>query len=351
MAKEFQLTHDPVFQLNSCIWLVRKTPTSIRSPKPLLAEQGFVLRALGQKLGVAPDLQKIFREMGWSPTAPEPDVMLNHAASGNHLVIECKAHSFAIESSNTKQARKLLAVCAQPGVAVGIPPDSPGNAVVLYAVPAEDAELQRATLEKLIQEFAELGLSASQSGTLALSIEEGGLWAEIQIINIGPDSDLKGVCRRLWITDGDDEDARPLYLIPYDPTAVHNQVPSERDYCAKMLTERIITYAQMIIGRSDVPDVIRIYANDALRYSTSDISDRWQARELGNLRRRIAQGIGSTLNKGELRDKVRTTNTHVEITLASLDEQQVALGFLRKAQIQHIAMQLVDGQVQLVDED
>ncbi|MDN3360048.1 hypothetical protein [Actinomadura sp. DC4] len=265
-------------------------------------------------------------------------------------MIECKAHSFSPDSSTANQGRKLLATCSAPSAAVGVSADSSANAFVIYAVPSEDASQQLATLDKLTQELVEMEIPSSKFGVLGLSIEDGGLWAELDIPSLEEGSDLKIICKRSWITDGGDQDARPIYLVPYDPTAADNQIPQEREYCGRQLTQRILTYAMSVVGRAEVPDSIRIMANDALKSATFDISDRWQAKELDKFRSRIAQEIGSALNRGELKGKVDVRNTFVEVTLASLDEQKIALALLDKSQDGYIANQLTGDQMQVVDE-
>ncbi|CNE51368.1 Uncharacterised protein [Mycobacterium tuberculosis] len=351
MAKEFRLTHDPVFQLNACLWLVRKVPSSVHGPKPFYAEEGFVLRGIGQKLGVAETLRATFRTLKWSPDAPEPDVLLHHSVSRDHLVIECKAHSFSPTSSTAMQGRKLLSVCAIPAAAVGAEDGTQAKAIVVYALPAEDAELQRETIKKLSEELTANDLNPAASGTLGLSIHDGGLWAELTVEGIEESSVVARICRQCWITDGDEQDARPIYLIPYDPTAADNQTEEELDYCSRMLSERILTYAMSVVGRTEVPDYVYIMANDALRHATFRLSDRWHARELDKLRRRIAQELGSTLNKGALHGKVVTRKQSVEVDLATVEDQQAALGLLHKAQVQHISRQLIDPQIQINEEE
>src|SRR5690349_19104998 len=85
------LTRDPVFQLNSCLWLIKRPPsTTSAEEKGTYASVGFVLRALGRRLGISNELRERFRELTWTPEPPEPDVLLHHLASGLHLVLECK---------------------------------------------------------------------------------------------------------------------------------------------------------------------------------------------------------------------------------------------------------------------
>lgn len=351
MAKEFRLTHDPVFQLNACIWLVRKPPTRTIGPKPFYAEEGFVLRSIGQKLGVAESLRTAFRRLSWSPGAPEPDVLLHHSISRDHLVIECKAHSFSPSSTTAMQGRKLLAVCADPSAAVGAEEGSKARAIVVYALPAEDVELQQETIRALSEELLTHELTPATWGTLGFSIHDGGLWAELTVDGLDDGSVVAGLCKKCWVTDGDEQDARPIYLIPYDPTAFENQTPAEQVYCSKMLSERILTFAISIVGRSEVPDYVYIMANDALREATFRLSDRWQARELTKLRRKISHEIGAVVNKGALRGKVVVRDHVVELNLATLEDQHIALELLLRAQSHYMARQLVDPQLEIVDQE
>jgi hypothetical protein len=347
LPNEYLLTRDPVFQLNACLWLVRKPTFAPIGPKPTYAAEGFVLRAIGRKLGISPQLRTVFLSLGWTGAPPEPDVLIMHAVSRKHLVLECKASSFSSTSSTAMQARKLLALCADPDVALG----SSGKAFVVYVLSLEDAALQLTTLMELTNDLQTNQVPSAESGTLGLKIEDGGLWATLDIPTAADDAEIAPISGRVWVTDGDESDARPLYIVPYDPTAADNQSPEERSYCTKQLTERVLTYAMATLGRAGVPDYVRIVADDALKQATFNTSSLWAAHELDKLRTRIAAELYSVLNRGDMQGKVELHNRWVDVNLATLADQATALNLLLKAQPQEAANRIAESQLRLTDPD
>lgn len=327
---------------------MRKSP-AVTDSKAAYAVEGFALRSLGQKLGISEELKKKFIQLGWPPSPPEPDLLLNHVASWNHLVIECKAQGFSLGSSNIAQARKLIAVSADAKIAVGAPVGASSSAVVVYAIPAEDCTEQQETLQELSEMLIEQGLKVAPSGTLGIDISDGALWAELVIPNLPCESDIARICKRVKVTDGDEKDARPLYLVPYDPTAADNQQPEEKEYCLKLLIQRVLSCVIKRIGQADVPDAVHIVANDVLQEATFEISDRWRARELNKLKQEINEQVGSVLNKGSLHGKVSVESGHVQVNLADSDDREAAINLLLKAQTKNMARQLAVDQLRIGD--
>ncbi|XVQ86502.1 hypothetical protein ACQP2K_03480 [Microbispora siamensis] len=301
-------------------------------------------------MGVSDALKKSFRELGWTPDPPEPDVLIYHAESRDSLVIECKAQSFTPASSTAQQGRKLLGVCAEPDIAVGSPKGA-GEAYVVYALPLEDVEEQQQTLGALNGEVAEAGLSYAKSGTLGFEITDGGLWAELAIPDATEGSTITSICKRVWVTDGDDGAARPIYLVPYDPTAIDNQEPEEKEYCTNLLVQRVLTHAMSMLGRAEVPNFVRIHAHDALREATFQVSDYWQASELNKLQNRIARTLASYLNKGAFKEKVQLSGSCVEVHLENLGAQEAILAMLLKARTEVMAQAVLDPQMALNEVD
>lgn len=339
-----RLTRDPVFQINCCLWLVQQPGIQRDGRRPSFASHGFVLRALGRKLANSPATKAKFRELGWSPAPPEPDVLIKHAATHKHLVLECKASSFSPSSSTSTQARKLLALCAEPDSALGVP----AKAFVVYVLTESDCERQQSTLRDLSREIVESGLPVAEAGTLGLTFEDGSLWAVLSIATVGGDREIESIRGKNWIADGDDEGARPLYIIPYDPAAADNQDPKELEYCTKQLLERCLTSAMQIVGRSFVPDDVCISADEILRMATFNVSDKWHAAgDVNKLKGRIANELGRVLMRGDFKDKVTMHDRSVTITLATHDDQEAALSLLLKTQTEQVAARIAVPQLNL----
>ncbi|MEV5316893.1 hypothetical protein AB0K92_04320 [Streptomyces sp. NPDC052687] len=191
------------------------------------------------------------------------------------------------------------------------------------------------------------GFDTSEYGTLGLSIDEKGLWAELRLSAESGKEHLTNVLGPVLITPAASGDARPLYLIPFDPTTEENQDPDERRYCHRMLLERFYIAGIQAIGTADVPDVLIIKADDLFRKATHEYSDKWQARELSGLKSRLIQGMAKTLNKGTLKGAVIANNTSLEIRLRDEDDRNAAISLLLKANSEQLAIKNMSGQTEL----
>lgn len=334
------LTRDPVFQVNACLWLVFKSPAL--SEVPSYNSAGFLLRALGKKLGISPTLRARLVALAWRPEPPSPDVLFRHVPSHKHLVLECKASSFSASSTTAQQARKLLTLCGDPNAALGVT----ASAIVVYVLPVEDTSLQLETLRELASELSDLKLEPiADSGVMGLSIEDDGLWATLILLASGGHAELRPVEGRVRINDGVQGEARPLYLIPYDPAAADNQSRAELEYCTQQLVERILNFATSVVGRSEVPNIVCIDPAEAMKQATFGASDYWQANDVATLRKKIEDQIFRTLNRGELQGKVERVGKKVDITLADHDDQRIAVSLLQKSSPSAVARQVMDSQL------
>lgn len=250
-------------------------------------------------------------------------------------------------SSTAEQGRKLLAACSDPNAALG----GAQHAYVIYVIPAEDVELQTATLLHLTAELNGHGLSPAESGTIGLSITPDGLWAELSLIKKTARTEILDLCTAVQVTEGSKDGARPLYIIPFDPAAAANQSPAELAYCKRLLSERLCTYSMGEIGRADVPDNVHITGDDAVRSATFNTSVRWRARELVKLREQAVTEIYTILDKGDLRGRVRRSREYLELNLADQDQQRYALSLLARAPIDTMADRLLPAQLTLDEAD
>lgn len=335
------LTRDPVFQVNSCLWLVAKSTPAKDGKRPFF-DAGYRLRSLGSKLAFSLEVRTRVAQCGWGRNPPEPDLLFHHLASGDHLVLECKASSFSKDSSTAGQARKLLISCADSTTAVGID----GQAVVVYVLPSEDCSLQTETLSEITDELTEDGFVTALYGVLGLKIDDDGLWAELRISR-DPSPHLAELADRFLIIAGASSEARPLYLIPYDPTAADNQSREEREYCHRVLLERFYLAAVQVIGTADVPECVVIKADDLFRQATYGVSDKWQAKELGPLKSKLIRGMATLLNRKRLHGKVTVNNNQVELLLRDEDDRDAAIGGLLKANTTQLALNASTGQTDI----
>ncbi|MFB7179023.1 hypothetical protein ACFCYI_15115 [Streptomyces sp. NPDC056257] len=272
--------------------------------------------------------------------------MFHHHESCDHLVLECKASGFGAESSTADQARKLLIACADANVALGVP----GDALVLYVLPSEDAELQRQCLDELAEVVEGSGFTSAAFGTLGLEIDEDGLWAHLSLGRLLDKAHVQAIVGRVHVVPAAGGDFRPLYIIPYDPAAADNQAPEERAYCYRQLLERVYLSAVREIGTALIPDTLVLMGDELIRQATYGVSAKWHAKELVQLRTRLLKNLASELGKKSLKGKVDFSSVRVEVRISSEDDRQTAINLLLKANSVQLALESLNGQIDIEDE-
>src|SRR5262249_30908100 len=171
-------------------------------------------------------------------------------------------------------------------------------------------------------------------GTLGLEISDDGLWAELELtVKVKASAEIAALCSRTFVTEGIGKNARPLYIVPWDPTAEMNQSEDERLYCRSLLVERVFVYAMSVVGRADPPDTVTLEGDEALKSATFGVASKWEAVELDKLRAVVSRRIYATLNRGDLRGKVELHGKRVELSLENAEDQREALNLLSRARI------------------
>ncbi|MEU0463224.1 hypothetical protein ABZ215_04390 [Amycolatopsis sp. NPDC006131] len=304
---------------------------------------------MGRKLAFSASAREVLQKMGLSAAGPEPDVILRHPDSGDHLVLECKAQSFSATSTTAQQGRKLLLACSDSSASLG----AAGNAYVVYVVDSSDVDKQRATLKQLSAEIASHDAGVAKSGTIGLSIDNRGLWAELSIEDLGAEDSPAGLCSRVLVVEGAQEEVRPLYLIPFDPAAENEQSPEERRYCARLLAERLFVQAIKIVGRADLPECVQLPADVLLTEATFGVARYWEAGELPNFKARIAKYLYRRLNRGVLRRENRVSlrrNIVVELDLANESDREIVISMLHRTDPERLAEDLLDKQIDVTEQ-
>lgn len=321
-------------------------PTNPSGASPEYRRHGYTLRALGRTLALSARGREALTKLGLSQGTPAPDVVLRHT-SGDHLILECKAQSFSTDSSTVLQAQKLLIACADPNEALG----AAGSAYVAYVLPIEDIKMQKETLTTLAAELAENEIAHALHGTLGLEIDENGLWAHLSIDGLPTGSSAEPICGRVLAVAGSFNEARPIYLIPYDPAAENEQADSEREYCGRLLAERLFNQAISVIGRSELPECVHLASDRLLDEATFSISSHWEGRELHKFKVRIASFMYGALNRGQLRSKVELRgNLIVELNLADEEDRNIALSLLHRGDPADLSERLLDPQIDAAEQ-
>ena len=100
-----QLIASPTYQVNLLLWMAR-SDNRARVPA-VLAEAGYEILTIEERISMSPDLQQRLRSAGFKPSPfVAPDVILK--AKKDYLIVECKRSMFGADTSNQRQAISLL---------------------------------------------------------------------------------------------------------------------------------------------------------------------------------------------------------------------------------------------------
>jgi len=115
VTTEAALLSDQVFQLNTFLWALEDLPDE-GAIDPVLRSAGYFLSSIGRRV-IAPVDPKTVNALGELTGSVDrspchPDLWLTHESDTVDPIIELKARGFSPESSNRRQALKLIASAA-----------------------------------------------------------------------------------------------------------------------------------------------------------------------------------------------------------------------------------------------
>jgi hypothetical protein len=328
---------DPIFQLNLVLWALQPAPAD--GPiRPILRDAGYLLNALSRELHPPYELRPRLKELVGSDSAPVPDVLAEPPQDAPWLVIECKSSGFGTASSTTRQALKLLAVSADLRSSLGRPGRAPQRGAVVYLTRSGDRDRLLQTLRELQRRLADVGVDTGGAGAIGLaSIDE----RDRRLIVLQPSQagDWPGSTSRLppeatVMFLAKDEDPRPLYLVPWDPSV--QQAPEMRQYCRAVLFARVASEAISVMGHATVavPDRFVLKIEPLLSAATFGVSDRWRSKsDLNRTIRECKRFLTEAMRP--LREQLSMTQPsdpeRIELTLRSQDDLNKALDALLRA--------------------
>jgi hypothetical protein len=262
----------PLFQLNLMLFLAWPAPPSF--VEPIFWREGFELRSIAPSIGVP--LEALARaQMANLPIQPtaSPELLLEQNSQQQLLLIECKSSSFGSASSTSQQARALLA-CTGPYLAerIGVAEAMAWKGYLLYVISGGQESPMQDTLQALGQELQAARISAASGGAMGIHVRADGVY-------LSPDarSNIPVQALRQSLANGvqvmaleQDEDPRPLYLIPFDPS-VGVDDPVER----RVLEERVRQALTSLIGsRLDMPSFE--VAMDEILTAATEVWNLWE---------------------------------------------------------------------------
>ena len=267
---------DPLFQLNAVLWMLQPMPRQSSAVNAVLHHHGYAVRSMGQTLTADPDLERLLAvELGLRG-APTPDVLASAPSGDPWPVFECKKSSFGPESSTSEQASKILARGADLSLTAGTPPGQRLDGCAIFVTREADAAKLQETLEQLRATLDRASAEAAPAATVGLSVQTGvGLVAHVAsgtFPGVGGDALADHVI--VVPAAGPDEDARSLYLVPFDPSV--EQEDEERALCLRILLARGQAHAASILGRGPAHGTAVVQGHELIDAATYGLAKYWR---------------------------------------------------------------------------
>ena len=164
------LLKDPLFQLNTLLWLTQPLPEA-HGITPLLRQAGFEVYAIAPPLALPLQTRLLAQKARLNiQNGVRPDVVLHHEQHGKFAFAECKASSFGPASSTAAQARALLILSGpQAAEALGLSSDQVSEALLTLMLPEAERNRLTPTIETLSQQLTSAGLTVGSTAVLGLT--------------------------------------------------------------------------------------------------------------------------------------------------------------------------------------
>ena len=320
-----------VFQLNTFLWTLQDLPDNGQT-QPVLRQAGYHLDSIGRRVimpvdeHVAAALQKLTGSADRSPC--HPDLWLKHKSDRVKPLIELKARGFSPDSSNRRQALKLIAAGSNLGPSLGKPDDTPGH--VLYATVSTDANGLATTLKELALALGTEKVPAAPTGVIGLSMEADGIALSSPAPSDLPAPAATALADPAIVLPHDGEnDIQPLCFIPWIPGIEGSQDPELSSEGLRELTARVLTHALAEIGRAQTPTTLSIDAAVLLGRATFGVFDLWRDADRKQFCEAAAKIVERALKS--VATVRREAGSYLEIDLPDTETQDAAIDRLERA--------------------
>ncbi|MFP4512936.1 MAG: hypothetical protein ACLFRV_08340 [Acidimicrobiales bacterium] len=279
---------DPLFQLNAVLWMLQPLPTGSTAVNAVLHHQGYAVRSMGQSLTAGAELERRLAVDLGLRGAPAPDVLASAPAGDPWPIFECKRSSFGAESSTSDQASKVLARGADLSLTAGAAPGQQIAGCVVFVTRDDQAVAVQDTLDELRATLHKAGVAAASAATVGIRVETGvGVSAQVKAGTF-PGAGGIALAEEVVVVPaaGQDEDARPLYLVPFDPSVEQDE--EERARCLRILLARGQAHAASMVGRGPAQGTVVLQAHELIDAATYGLARYWRD---SSARDRAAQEI------------------------------------------------------------
>lgn len=315
------LVSDQVFQLNTFLWALEDLPDD-GQVRPVLRQAGYYLGSIGRSVSVPRDelttsaLSRLAESDDRSPC--RPDLWLRHASDPVHPIIELKSHGFGTDSTNRRQALKLIVAATNLAPSLAEPGDVPGH--VLYATVTDDADELSATLAQLAGDLNAEGVATAPTGTIGLAIVPDGVTLSSPTPSDLPSPLASALKSQPVVLHGDGvNDLQPLYLVPWIPGIADSQNADLHAAGLRELTARLLSQMLAAVGQARPPTTLVMDGNRLLSDATFGVFDRWRDADRRNFSEAAAKIVDKTLKS--VADVRRLSSEVREIELPSTEVQ------------------------------
>ncbi len=295
MTDASTLLSDQVFQLNTFLWALEDLPDESQI-QPVLRQAGYYLGSIGRSV-LMPSGERAIAALtnltGSADRSPcRPDLWLRHSSDPVQPIVELKARGFSPDSSNRRQALKLIAAAFNLAPSLAEPGKRPGH--VLYATTAADADGLASTLKDLAQSLVAENAPAAPTGAIGLSLEAEGVALSSPNPADLPTALGAALANRPIVLQADGEnDVQPLYFVPWMPGIDDSQEPELRSSGLQELTARVLTHMLAAVGRARPPTTLMLDGTRLLSAATFGVFDQWRDTD----RQEFSEAVGKIVDR------------------------------------------------------
>ena len=159
---------------------------------------------------------------------------------------------------------------------VGSPPDTRVDGCAVFVTREAEASALQETLEELRSTLDHAAILPAPASTMGLRVETGvGLVAHV-VAGAFPGAGGEALADDVILVPaaGPEEDARPLYLVPFDPSV--EQDDEERFLCLRILLARGQAHAASILGRGPAQGTAVLQGHELIDAATYGLAKYWR---------------------------------------------------------------------------
>ncbi|WP_419841128.1 hypothetical protein [Candidatus Poriferisodalis sp.] len=327
MTIDSVLLSDQVFQLNTFLWALQELPEG-GTTDPVLRRAGYYPRAI-ERTVLVPNEESIIAALanllgGTDRSPTRPDLWLSHSSDSTDIVVELKSRGFSANSSDRRQALKIIASAADLAPSLGgQSKQSKRLGHVIYATVASDARALSNALHRLSNMLKSQKIVTAPTSVIEFLMEEDG----VALMSLTPRdlpkpaADVLSSPAIVLKLDGEN-DLQPLYFVPWIPGIQKSQNAELSSAGLAELTARVLSHALAKIGQANAPRRVVLDGFQLLDAATFGVFEYWRSPERKQFGKTVAEILMKALTS--IVEVVRLNNHTIEVDLPeSVDRDRV----------------------------